>query len=128
MLAVAGHVPEQHPDLVTRTQIVDFLKAGNSPLGALPDDGLDGVIRVVLDVNRLVRGHYHRRFEGRLTHFRAALDHRQTGLAPALWQPYAQTLDVVDLPFLHPQMAGPEASDMVASALNVRLAPGRGLP
>ncbi|MFC3705118.1 amino acid adenylation domain-containing protein [Devosia honganensis] len=122
LLAVAGHVPEDYPDLVTREQIVGFLKAGSSPLGALPDDALDGVIRVVLDVNRLVRGHYHRRFEGILTHFRAALDHGESGLTPALWQPYARTVELIDLPFLHPQMAGPAASEMVASALNERLA------
>ncbi|WP_245945001.1 amino acid adenylation domain-containing protein [Pelagibacterium lacus] len=124
LLAVAGHVPEEHPDLVTREQIVSFLKAGNSPLGALPGDALDGVIRVVLDVNRLVRGHYHRRYDGPLTHFRAALDHRESGLLPTLWRPYARSIDTVDLPFLHPQMVVPAASAMIARELDARMATG----
>src|SRR5690606_4264410 len=95
LLSIAGHDPEEHPELTTRESIVGFLRKGGSALGALPDTVLDGVIRVVLDTNRLVREHYHSRYDGTLLHIRAALDHADRDLSPQMWLPYCHELDSV---------------------------------
>ncbi|MNT77811.1 enterobactin synthase subunit F [compost metagenome] len=79
------------------------------------------MIRVVLDTNRLVREHHHQPFSGRATHVRAALDHKERDLTPGLWRPYAVELDVVEVPFLHPQLTGPAATALIAPALDVRM-------
>ncbi len=128
LLSIAGYDPEDHPDLRSREAIVGFLRAGDSALGALPEAALDGVIRVVLDTNRLVRRHHHRPFGGITTHIRAALDHQGTPLKPELWAPYAETLDVVEVPFLHPQLTGPAASALIGPALDARMAAAEGRP
>ncbi len=121
LLAIAGYDPQDHPQLRSREAIVGFLQAGDSPLGGLPEAALDGVIRVVLDTNRLVREHHHRPFGGRTTHVRAGLDHKDRPLTPDLWRPYAAELDVVEVPFLHPQLTGPAASALIAPALDDRM-------
>lgn len=121
LLAVAGYIPEDYPELTERDDIIAFLKQGTSPLGAMPDEVLDGVVRVVLEFNQLVRGHYHQRFDGPLLHFRAALDHEDSGLTPDSWQPHSGALEVVDLPFMHSQLTGAEASRQIAAVLNVRM-------
>jgi enterobactin synthetase component F len=121
LLAVAGYDPTQYPDLRSRAAILAFLKAGDSALGGLPEAALDGVIRVVLDTNRLVRKHHHQPFGGRATHVRAALDHKERDLTPGLWRPYAAELDVVEVPFLHPQLTGPAATALIAPALDARM-------
>ncbi|WP_395670941.1 amino acid adenylation domain-containing protein [Phenylobacterium sp.] len=121
LLAIAGYDPQAHPTLRTREAIVGFLRAGDSPLGGLPEAALDGVIRVVLDTNRLVREHRHRAFGGVTTHVRAGLDHQDRPLTPDLWRPYAPNLDVVEVPFLHPQLTGPAASALIAPALDQRM-------
>lgn len=122
LLAIAGHDPEAHPELVTRADILAFLRAGDSPLGNLPPRALDGVVRVVLDTNRLVRGHHHRRYDGVLTHVRAAADHKdRPQLRPELWAPYAARLDLISVPFLHPQLTGAEASALIGPALSERM-------
>jgi len=126
LLAIAGYDPELYPHLQTREQILAFLCAGDSALGNLPPRALAGVVRVVLETNRLVRGHHHRRFDGVLTHVRAANDHQdRPHLTSALWQPYAATLDVIAVPFLHPQLTGAQASAVIAPALAERMALGR---
>ena len=122
LLSIAGYDPEKYPHLQTREAIVGFLKAGDSALGALPEAALDGVIRVVLDTNRLVRQHHHRPFGGVTTHVRAGLDHVGKPLHPELWRPYAATLDVVEVPFLHPQLTSAAASAMIGPALAARMA------
>ncbi|MBT9370157.1 amino acid adenylation domain-containing protein [Rhizobium sp. CSW-27] len=122
LLAIAGHDPLAHPDLTTRAAITAFLRQGGSPLGSLPDAALDGVIRVVLDTNRLVRGHYHRRFGGTVVHVRAALDHQDRDLTPGLWAPHVGAIDRVDVPFLHPQLTSPAATAEIAPQLARRLA------
>lgn len=121
LLAIAGYDPTQYPELRSRAAILAFLKAGDSALGGLPEAALDGVIRVVLDTNRLVRKHHHQPFGGRATHVRAALDHKERDLTPGLWRPYAAELDVVEVPFLHPQLTGPAATAQIAPALDVRM-------
>ncbi len=122
LLSIAGHDPAQHPELITRESIVDFLRRSGSSLGSLPPVVMDGVIRVVTDTNRLVRQHYHARYDGTLTHVRAALDHTGRNLKPQQWAPYAAQLDLIDVPFLHPQLTGAEASVQIARALEPRLA------
>ncbi|SIT83915.1 non-ribosomal peptide synthetase [Pontibaca methylaminivorans] len=122
LLAIAGHDPERYPHLTTREQILAFLREGESALGNLPPRALEGVVRVVLETNRLVRGHHHRRYDGVLTHVRAAHDHKtRPHLTPSLWEPYGAALDVVSVPFLHPQLTGAEASAMIAPALSERM-------
>lgn len=121
LLAIAGYDPEAHPDLRSRAAIIDFLKAGDSALGNLPEAALDGVVRVVLDTNRLVRQHHHQAFGGITTHVRAGLDHQGKPLKPELWLAYAAELDVFEVPFLHPQLTGPAASALIGPALSARM-------
>ncbi|WP_136684921.1 non-ribosomal peptide synthetase [Falsirhodobacter xinxiangensis] len=116
LLAIAGHDPEAHRDLTTRDAVVDFLRQGETALGQLPDKVLDGVIRTVTDTNRLVRTHWHRPMTAPLLHFRAALDHADRDLHPAMWQPWAQ-VTVIDLPHLHSQMTSAAATALIGPAL-----------
>lgn len=117
LLAIAGHDPLAHPDLTSKEDIIAFLKQEGSSLGRLPDTALNGVIRSVLDTNRLVRGHYHQRFEGVVTHFRAALDHKEKNLTPTLWDAYSAGVETFDVPCLHPQMTSPLAVDLIAPVM-----------
>ncbi|MDF2998550.1 MAG: amino acid adenylation domain protein [Xanthobacteraceae bacterium] len=57
--------------------------------------------RVVSSNNRLVRGHFHERFGGTITHFRAALDHQGRNLMPDQWSAYVGDIEVIDVPSLH---------------------------
>jgi enterobactin synthetase component F len=97
--------------------VLAFLRASDSPLGRLPDAALDGVVRVVSGNNRLVRGHFHARYGGTITHFRAALDHRERNLLPARWSAYAGRIEVVEVPALHAHLTGPEATAHIAPRL-----------
>ncbi|WP_066269648.1 non-ribosomal peptide synthetase [Hydrogenophaga palleronii] len=118
LLAIAGHDPEGHPELTTREAVVDFLRAGDTALGHLPAEALEGVVRVVTDTNRLIRQHPHRRYAGRLLHVRAGLDHADKPQLQARdWLAYAQQLDTLEVPMLHAHMTGPEASALLAPAL-----------
>ncbi|MBS7539011.1 amino acid adenylation domain-containing protein [Ancylobacter lacus] len=123
LLAIAGHDPDRLPALaLTRPAVLAFLRATDSPLARLPAAALDGVVRVVAGNNRLVRGHHHRRYPGPLTHFRAALDHRERALDPQMWRPYAAGLEVHDIPALHAHLTGPAASARIAPLLSAALA------
>ncbi|MBR0680454.1 amino acid adenylation domain-containing protein [Roseomonas eburnea] len=122
LLAIAGHDPAQHPELpMERGAVIDFLRRGGMPLGRLPEAALDGVVRVVEGNNRLVRGHHHRRFDGTLTHFRAARDHAGRDLSPAMWTSHAARVEVIDVPALHGEMMGDAATAVIAPALLLRL-------
>ncbi|CAA0105347.1 Dimodular nonribosomal peptide synthase [Starkeya nomas] len=119
LLAIAGHDPDRLPALaLNRASVLAFLRASDSPLGRLPDAALDGVVRVVAGNNRLVRGHFHRRFDGTLTHFRAALDHQGRDLTPDQWRPYAGRVEVVEVPALHAYLTGPEATALIAPVVS----------
>lgn len=123
LLAIAGNDPDQFPELQDRGQILAFLRQGGSTLGNLPAKALDGVVRAVLDTNRLVRGHLHRRYPGPLVHVRAALDHRERPqLQSALWRAYCERVDVLDVPFLHSQLTGADASAIIAPYLSRQMA------
>ena len=117
LLAIAGYDPEAHPDLETRDDILAFLRAGDSPIGNLPTAALDGVVRSVLDTNRLVRGHYHQRFDGKLVHVRAGNDHHGTNLTSDLWSAHAASLRVIEVPFKHSQLTSTEATAQIAPQL-----------
>lgn len=121
LLAIAGYDPEAHRELDTREAVVAFLRRGDSALGALPAQVLDGVVRTVTGTNRLIRGHHHRRLAGTITHFRAARDHKDRALTPRMWEPYAEGLEVIDLPFLHAEMTSAEATALIAPDLVKRL-------
>nr|WP_281063264.1 amino acid adenylation domain-containing protein [Ancylobacter gelatini] len=118
LLAIAGHDPDRLPALaLNRQSVIAFLRATDSPLGTLPDAALDGVVRVVAGNSALVRGHFHTRYAGTITYFRAALDHEGTGLTPQLWAPYVGALDITDVPSLHAFLTGPEATAVIAPVL-----------
>ena len=122
LIAIAGIDPRQHPDLpLERAAVIDFLRRMGTPLGRLPEAALDGVVRVVEGNNRLVRGHHHRRFDGTLTHLRAAHDHAGRGLSPAMWTPHAARLETIDVPALHGQMMGEAAMAVIVPALRRRM-------
>ncbi|WP_058834147.1 non-ribosomal peptide synthetase [Luteimonas abyssi] len=124
LLAIAGYDPQRYPELRTREAIVDFLRRGDSALGNLPAAVLDGVVRAVTDTNRLVRLHRHARYDGTLLHVRAANDHvDRPHLQAALWQPHAAQVEAVDVPFLHAELTGRDATARIAPLLERRLAP-----
>lgn len=123
LLAIAGYDPEGHPELDTRDKLVAFLRAGDTALGHLPAEALAGVVRVVTDTNRLIRQHRHQRMAGTLTHVRAARDHAaKPQLQAARWQDYADHLDLLEVPLLHAQMTGAEATARIAPLLAARMA------
>ncbi len=118
LLAIAGYDPEGHPELDTQDKLIAFLRAGDSALGNLPADALHGVVRVVTDTNRLIREHQHTPMAGTLTHVRAARDHAgKPQLRADAWAPYAGRVDTLDVPLMHAQMTGPEATALIAPML-----------
>ena len=121
LLTIAGHDPSEHPDIVSREQVLRFLKERGGRMGSLPEAALEGVVRSVLGTNRLVRGHRHSGYAGKLTHFRAALDHAGTALTPALWQAYAADVDAIDVPLLHKDFPTAQAAELVAPELALRM-------
>lgn len=122
LLAIAGYDPEAYPELRTREAIVDFLRRGDSALGNLPGEVLGGVVRAVTDTNRLVRLHHHRRFDGTLLHVRAGNDHAgRPNLQASLWAPHAAQVDAIELPFLHAELTGRDATARIAPLIAERL-------
>jgi len=123
LLAIAGYDPDAYPELRTRAAIVEFLRRGDSALGNLPGAVLDGVVRAVTDTNRLVRLHHHTRFDGTLLHVRAGNDHAdRPQLQSSLWATHAAHVESIELPFLHAELTGRDATARVAPLLDARLA------
>ena len=123
LLAIAGYDPEGHPELDTQDKLIAFLRAGDSALGNLPPQALQGVVRVVTDTNRLIRQHHHQRMRGVLTHIRAALDHAgKPQLHAQRWAPYADEVDALEAPLTHAQMTGAQATQRIAPILAARMA------
>ena len=122
-VAIAGLDPTEAPPLADRAELLAYLRAkGGGAMALLPEAALEGVIRVALGANALVRGHEHRFYPGRLTHIRAALDHQDDpGLDPALWLAHAAELEPLEAPFLHPQLVSPAAVAVIAPLLAERL-------
>ncbi|MET0328859.1 MAG: amino acid adenylation domain-containing protein, partial [Luteimonas sp.] len=122
LLAIAGYDPEAYPELRTRAAIVDFLRRGDSALGNLPGAVLDGVVRAVTDTNRLVRLHHHARFDGPLLHVRAGKDHAdRPNLQASLWASHAAQVESIELPFLHAELTGRDATARIAPLIDARL-------
>ncbi len=121
LLAIAGLDPDGHPELDSRAKVVAFLRRTDTALGALPERVLDAVIRTVTATNRMIRGHWHRPMPGTLTHIRAGLYHAASDLDAGMWQPWADGLDQLEVPFLHAQMTGPAAVRLIAPALADRM-------
>ncbi|MGP7735643.1 amino acid adenylation domain-containing protein [Oceanimonas smirnovii] len=118
LLAIAGYDPEQHTELDTREKVVAFLRRGDTPLGNLPEAALDGVVRAVTSTNKWVREHYHQPLAGTLLHVRAGRDHGdKPWLQSSLWAPYATQVQAIELPFLHAEMTGSQASAALAPEL-----------
>lgn len=123
LLAIAGYDPEAHPEITNKDALLTFLQEGESPLGNLPPAALDGVVRSVMGTNRLIRGHHHKAMKGRLLHIRAGLDHvKKQQLTAGLWRAYASAVACETVPFLHPQMTGPEASAIIGPLLSSAMA------
>lgn len=125
LLAIAGEDPDSHPELDTQAKIVDYLRQGNSPLGHLSPEILQGVTRAVISTNRLVRQHYHQPMAGTLLHVRAGRDHAdRPQLQSSLWQPYAQRVESIEVPFLHAELTNRDASAVIADLLAERFDKG----
>lgn len=109
ILHIAGHDPDDAKVTLDHDGVVGFLRAKGHPLGELSDAQLRGILHAVAYNNRLVREHQHQRYDGPLLFARAALDHQGDALTPAMWQPWAQGLQVVDVPSLHAHLTGEAA-------------------
>ncbi|WP_237708063.1 hypothetical protein [Oceanicola sp. S124] len=103
-----------------------FLKRRGATLAQLPEAALEGVIRSVQQVNRLVHGHHEQRLEGRLLHVRAELDHGESGVRPELWQPLCAELELAGLPCLHGQMVSAAMVGRLAPLLQARMRAAEG--
>ena len=122
LLQIAGHSEASNAaEPRTRAGVIATLRRLGHPLGALTDDELTGVVRVVEQNARLVRSHRHDFFDGALVHFRAAMDHRETDLSPGMWQPYARTIRTFDVQATHPQMVGGEAVRRIAEVVTAQI-------
>lgn len=119
LLLVAGHDPAAIPGHLTKTSVITFLKAAGHPLGTLPDDSLDAIMRVVQHNSHLVRAHHHDVFDGDILYFRAGLDHAGTALSPLDWQPYVTgAIEVHEVASLHAHLMSPASVRSIAAALN----------
>jgi len=121
LIGIAGYDPDQYPHLTTWAETIAFLRGSDCVLGRLPDQTFHGIMRVILESNRLVRSHRHSSFDGAILHFRAALDHAGSNLSPDHWKPYASDITVIDIPSLHAHMTGRDASRLIAPELSKRL-------
>lgn len=101
LLAIAGHDPDAYPKLVSREDILGFLREAGHPLGHLPRAVQQGVVRSVQQTNRLVRSHRERPVRARVLHVHATRDHAGTGRSPQLWQEHCGGVDVLDLDCHH---------------------------
>tara|TARA_R110000868_G_scaffold69764_3_gene205192 strand:+ start:118615 stop:122613 length:3999 start_codon:yes stop_codon:yes gene_type:complete len=117
LLAIAGHDPDAYPHLVTRADILGFLRETGHPLGQLPEAVQHGVVRSVQQTNRLVRTHVERRVDAPLLHVHARLDHAGTGRHPQLWSPYAGGVRVLELDCRHADVVSDANCTLVAQAL-----------
>jgi len=123
LLHIAGYDPLTLSDVaLERDAVVEFLRRSGHPLGELPDKRLDGVMHTVALNNRLVRQHTHQRFDGRVLHVRADLDHQGQNLFAEHWRPYVEHMETLDLPFLHAHMTGAAAVAQFAPQLQQCLA------
>ncbi|WP_222183765.1 non-ribosomal peptide synthetase [Geminicoccus harenae] len=123
LLYIAGQDPERMAGLeLTRDAVVGFLRDSGHALGGLDDRALDGVLRVVAANDRLVRGHWHRPFAGRLDHFRATEGNETRGLDPLAWRSHVGQLVVHDVRSVHGHMLTEPALGRIVPVLEARMA------
>ncbi len=121
LLRIAGFDdPLADGEPLTRQSVTATLRAIGHPLGSLSDRSITGVVRVVERNARLVRQHHHRKYDGPVVHFRAALDHVDGDFHSALWAPYATTVEAVEIPALHHEMVREAAVAEVARVISSR--------
>lgn len=122
LLAIAGHDPDQLVDLpMTREAVRNFLRGTESPLAALPEAAFEGIMRVVCGNNRLVRRHVHEVYPGTILHV-AAVPSGKGRLSPADWRPYAEAVKEYQVPFIHAELTGQQAVDVIAPLLSAEMA------
>ena len=110
-------------DLVPDAVILGIMKETLAAPAAANGSVLDGVVRAVSDTNRLVRLHHHHHFDGTLLHVRAGNDHAdRPNLQSALWAAHAAHIESIELPFLHAELTGRDATARIAPWLDARLA------
>lgn len=114
----AGQAP---PGPLTHRTVMEMLRRADHPLGALSDELLAGVVRVVERNNRLVRTHRQAHYDGPIVHFRAALDHVDEPVDPQHWASYSASLETHEVPSLHAHMTGAAAVELVAAVLRPRI-------
>lgn len=118
LLHIAGFDPNELPHVaLTRQSVIDFLRQQNHPLGALDNTQLNGVFEAVALNNAAVREHQEQKLHAKVLYIQAGLDHKDTDLNPAMWQPWVEQLYIHTLPFLHAHLTGPEASAQIAPLL-----------
>lgn len=115
LLTMAGHDPEDHPDLVTRAAILGFLRDRAHPLALLPHSVQEGVIRSVQATNALVRRHRERRVKAPLQHVTALRDLGTGTRHPDLWRPYAAHVDVLRLDCRHGDLILPGMAERITA-------------
>lgn len=120
VLLMAGEQPDAVGEPLTRDTVVRRLRASQHPLGALSDQELAGVLRVVAHNNRLVRRHEHVPCAAPLLHFRADLEHEADGVTAGEWRPYVGAIDARHVESLHAHMTGPAISRLVAASIEER--------
>lgn len=121
LLLMGGIDPATSATPLTRDAVIATLQASGHPLGALAPDTIAGIVRVVEHNSELVRRHRHHPVACTLTHFRAALDHRDTDLSPLEWRPYVDDVQVHEIEALHAHMTGSHASRAIARVLETRM-------
>lgn len=120
VLLMAGEQPDAVGEPLTRDAVVKRLRASQHPLGALSDQELAGVLRVVAHNNRLVRRHEHVPCAAGLLHFRADLEHEADGVTAEEWRPYVSAIESRHVESLHAHMTGPTVSRLVAASIEER--------
>lgn len=122
ILHIAGHDPGALEDVtLDRDGVVGFLRRCGHPLGKLGDRQLDGILASVEFNNSLVRQHEHRRYDGAVLYFRAALDHQGEDLHPDMWRPWIAKLVCHDLASLHAHLTGEAATSEMLPLLDASL-------
>ncbi|MCC6981721.1 MAG: amino acid adenylation domain-containing protein [Bauldia sp.] len=125
LLRIAGHEIGEIAGELTREAAIRFLRAGGHALGQLPEETIGAIARIVENNARLVRQYSHRRYAGRLVHFRAAAEHGD-GLDASLWAPHVAAVEAHDLPYRHGQMLSPAALATIVPRLQAAFAEADG--
>ncbi len=122
LLYIAGYDPDGLHDVnLSEEGVIGFLRRSGHALGELSDAQLQGVFHSVELNNRVVREHHHSFLDHPVLYFRAALDHKNDDLSPAMWAPWVSQLDVHDVPSLHAHLTNGDAMRHILRTLNPAL-------